>query len=79
MSVVRGGIKKPSMDTYERNLQRLRKAEKLIDMAVHSGALVDRNWNEPLNVSSQYAWACLACLKLAIANQENYLKGQERR
>jgi len=69
---------KDNMDIYERNLQRLKKAEKLLDMAVHSGTLVDRSWDNPSDVSSQYAWAALACLKLVIKNQEKYVTKQNK-
>ena len=61
------------MNAYERNLQRLTKAEKLIDLAVHSGTLQDRNWKQPLDISAQYVWAALGCLQLAIKNQAVYL------
>jgi len=61
------------MNTYERNLQRLVKAEILIDLAAHSGTLQDHNWKQPLDTSAQYVWAALACLQLAIKNQAVYL------
>ena len=61
------------MNADERNLQRLVKAEKLVDLAVHSGTLQDRNWKQPLDVPAQYVWAALACLQLAIKNQAVYL------
>ena len=56
------------MDAYERNLQRLKKAEKLLDLAAHSGTLKDRDWVHPLNTPAQFAWAGIACLQLATSN-----------
>lgn len=61
------------MNIYERNLQRLAKAKMLIDLAVGSGTLQDRNWRQPLDTSAQYARAALACLQLAIKSQADYL------
>lgn len=66
------------MDVYERNLQRLRKAERLVDLAVHSEALEDCDWNQLLNSSLQYAWAAGACLMMAIKNQEEFIAEGKR-
>ena len=67
------------MNTYERNLKRLKDAAKLLALADSSGTLVDRNIVNPLATTRDLVRASSVCLRFAIDNQEKYLASRRER